>query len=139
MRLIVAAAAAGMAAWLYRSERGRELARRSLARLQPGLRRAMTGMHAAAEQASRAVPGTRDRVAALQVQELPDGSWVGDATWGGRTFHEGGTESETVARRLAAHLGALPEADRPQRVTLTRVPRAGEREERDHDLADLLG
>jgi hypothetical protein len=73
------------------------------------------------------------------VQELPDGSWVGDATWGGRTFQEGGTEAETVVRRLAAHLSALPETDRPDRAKLTRVSRAGDRQEGEHDLAGLLG
>ena len=139
MRFVLAAAVAGLAAWLYRSERARERARRHLSGLQPGLRRAMTEMQLAAEQASRAVPGATGRAAALQVQELPDGSWVGDAAWRGRTFHQGAAEAELVVRRLAAHLGALPEADRPDRVKLTRVSRAGEREEGEHDLADLLG
>jgi hypothetical protein len=142
MRLVFVAALAGLAAWLARSPRARELARRSLSRLPSplgsGLQRAMTQIESAAEQAERAGPGARRRTATIQVQELPDGSWVGDATWGGRTFHEGATAAEPVVRRLAAHLSALPESDRPDRATLTRVPRAGAREEGEHDLAGLL-
>ena len=139
MRFIVIAALAALAAWVYRSERAREWLRHNLAPLQPGLRRAMTEMESAAEQAGRTQPPERKRVATLQVQELPDGTWLGDANGGGRTFHEGATEVEPLVRRLAAHLAALPEADRSDRVKLIRVSRAGEREEREQDLAGLLG
>jgi hypothetical protein len=139
MRLIVVAALAGVAAWLYRSERARERLRQYVSPLQPGVRQAMTEIEQVAQQAAIAKPAERKRVASLQVQELADGSWVGNASWGGRTFQQGWTEAETVVRRLAAHLAAFPESNRAERVQVLRVPRGGEREEREQDLADLLG
>jgi hypothetical protein len=69
MRVVFVAALAGLAAWLSRSQRAREMARRSLSRLPaplgPGLRRAMTQIESAAEQAERAVAGERRRTATI--------------------------------------------------------------------------
>ena len=59
--------------------------------------------------------------------------------WGGQTLQEGGSESEAVIRRLATHLDAMPGAGRPDTVKLIQVSRAGQREEREQDLAALLG
>jgi hypothetical protein len=77
-------------------------------------------------------------VATLSVQELPDGSWVGDATWGGRTLSDGAPDPEVLIRRLATSLAAIPEAGRPERIKLTRVPRGGPREEHEEDFTTLL-
>jgi hypothetical protein len=76
--------------------------------------------------------------ASMYLQELPDGSWVGNAAWGGRTLTDGATDPDLLIRRLAAHLAAMPEAGRPATIKLTRVPRDGQREEREVDLAGLL-
>jgi hypothetical protein len=78
------------------------------------------------------------RTAVLYLQELRDGSWIGNATWGGRTLTDGATDSESVLRRLAARLAAMPGAGRPDVVKLTRIPQAGQREERETELAALL-
>ena len=78
------------------------------------------------------------RTAILHVQELLDGSWVGNAAWGGRTLSDGASDVQVIIRRLAARMAAMPEAGRPDSVRLTRVPRGGEREERDVDLDSLL-
>ena len=75
----------------------------------------------------------------MYLQGLPAGSWVGNAAWAGRTLTEGATDPDLVIRRLGAHLAGMPEADRPTTVKLTRVPKAGQREEREADLASLLG
>ena len=83
--------------------------------------------------------------ATISVQGLPDGSWIGDATWGGRTLSDAAPDPEIVIRRLATSVTAIfawagvPEAGRPERIKLTRVPRGGPREEREEDLATLLG
>jgi hypothetical protein len=70
---------------------------------------------------------------------VADGSWVGDAAWGGRTLSDGAPDPEVLIRRLATSLAAIPEADRPERVKLTRVPWQGAREEHEEDFAALLG
>ena len=61
-------------------------------------------------------------------------------TWpgAGRTLHEGAPEPQAVIRRLASHLTGMPEAGRPASVKLVRVSQAGEREEREEELARLL-
>jgi hypothetical protein len=79
------------------------------------------------------------RTAVLYLQELRDGSWLGNVAWGGRTLTDAGTDPQLAIRRLAARLAAMPEAGPPDTVKLTRVPLGGQREERDHDLASLLG
>ena len=174
MRLLLGAAAGVLAAWLYRSERAREAARRRLATAPGSLRRATeavastaagqaewaagavaeapvprplkdtvsraaTTVRAAAEKAGGTIAASGARTATLYVQELPDGSWVGNVAWGGRTLSEGAPEADAVVRRLAAHLVAAPEAGRPDTVKLIRASRAGEREEREQDVAGLLG
>ena len=107
--------------------------------LKDAASRAATTVRAAAEKAGGTVPASGARTATLYVQELPDGSWVGNVAWGGRTLDEGAPEAQSVIRRLAAHLAAMPEAGRPDTVKLIRVSRAGEREEREQDLTSLLG
>jgi hypothetical protein len=77
--------------------------------------------------------------ATLSVRELPDGSWIGEATWGGRTLSDAAPDPEALIRRLATSVAAIPEADRPERVKLTRVPWQGAREEHEDELATLLG
>ena len=62
-----------------------------------------------------------------------------NAAWGGRTLTDGGTDEPLVIRRLATRLAAMAETGQPQAVRLTRVPQGGEREERESDLASLLG
>jgi hypothetical protein len=79
------------------------------------------------------------QAATLSIQELPDGSWVGDATWGGRTLSDGAPDPEVLIRRLATSLAAIPEAGRPERIKLTRVPQGGPREEHEEDFATVLG
>ncbi len=166
VRLILGAAAGALAAWLYRSERAREEVRQRVSQTPESVRRATESVASAAanrvERAAGAVAGTplpgplkdaASRTAAaaqrmgatvgagaptLYVQELPDGSWVGDVAWGGRTLHEGGPEPQAVIRRLAAHLAGMPEAGRPASVKLVRVTQGGEREEREEELARLL-
>jgi hypothetical protein len=101
--------------------------------------RAATAVRAAAENVGGTVPASGARTATLYAQELPDGSWVGNVAWGGRTLDEGAPEADSVVRRLAAHLVATPEAGRPATVKLIRASRAGEREEREQDVASLLG
>ena len=92
----------------------------------------------AAEQVRGATAAGAGGAASMYLQELPDGSWVGNATWGGRTLTDGATDPDLLIRRLAAHLAAMPEAGRPATIKLTRVPRDGQREEREADLAGLL-
>ena len=105
--------------------------------LRDALGRATTAARSTAEK----LGGTpaEGQVATLSIQELPDGSWVGDAAWGGRTLSDGAPDSEVLIRRLATSLAAIPEAGRPERITLTRVPQGGPREEREEDFATLLG
>jgi hypothetical protein len=107
--------------------------------LKDTLSRAATTVRAAAEKVGDTVPASGAPTATLSVQELPDGSWIGNVTWGGRTLNEGAPEAQVVMRRLAAHLVAMPEAGRPDTVKLIRVSQAGEREEREQELASLLG
>jgi hypothetical protein len=78
------------------------------------------------------------RQAVLHVQELKDGSWVGNAAWAGRTLTDGAPDGDLVIRRLAARLAALPDGGRPEGVKLTRIPQSGQREDRECDLASLL-
>ena len=99
--------------------------------------RATTAARSAAEKLGGGA--TAAPTATLSIQELPDGSWIGDAAWGGRTLSDAAPESEVLIRRLAAHVAAVPEAGRPDRVRVTRVARGGLREEREEDLATLLG
>ena len=85
------------------------------------------------------------QAATLSVQELPDGSWIGDATWGGRTLSDGAPDPEVLIRRLATSLAAIfawagvPEVGRPERIKVTRVPQGGPREEHEEELTTLLG
>jgi hypothetical protein len=79
------------------------------------------------------------RTAVVHLQELRDGTWIGNAAWGGRTLTDAAPDPQLVLRRLAAHLTAMPEAGRPESVKLTRVPQSGQREERELDLGSLLG
>ncbi len=106
--------------------------------LKDTVSRAATTVRAAAETVGNTVPVSGARTATLYVQELPDGSWIGNVAWGGRTLNEGAPEAQLVMRRLAAHLVAMPEVGRPETVKLIRVSQAGEREEREQDLASLL-
>ena len=174
MKVLVAAAAGVLAAWVYRSERAREEARRRLVTASGPLReatqaaasaaagraeraagavdasplprpvketarRATTAVRAAGEKLGGAMPAAPARAAVLYVQELRDGSWVGNAAWGGRTLTDGAADAQLVVRRLAARLAAMPEAGRPDSVKLTRVSQGGQREERESDLAGLIG
>ena len=174
MKVLVAAAAGVLAAWVYRSERAREEARRRLATASGPLReatqavasaaagpaeraagaidasplprpvketarRATTAVRAAGEKLGGAMPAAPTRTAVLYVQELRDGSWIGNAAWGGRTLTDGATDAQLVVRRLAARLAAIPDAGHPTTVKLTRVAQGGEREEHESDLASLLG
>jgi hypothetical protein len=91
------------------------------------------------EKLGGTVPVEAAQMAVLHVQQLPDGTWIGNAAWGGRTVTDGGTDEQLVIRRLAVRLAAMAESGEGQTVTLTRVPRGGEREERQSDLASLLG
>jgi hypothetical protein len=83
--------------------------------------------------------------ATISVQALPDGSWIGDATWGGRTLSDAAPDPEVLIRRLATSLTAIfawagvPEAGRPERIKVTRVPQDGPREEYEEELTTLLG
>jgi len=79
------------------------------------------------------------RTATLSIQELPDGSWVGDATWGGRTLTDGAPDPEVLMRRLATSLAAIPDTDQPERIKLNRVPHGGPPEEREESFTALLG
>ena len=99
--------------------------------------RATTAARSTAEKlGGAAVAG---HTATLSIQELPDGSWIGEATWGGRTLSDGAPDPEILMRRLAASLVAIPDAGRPERIKLTRVPQHGPREEHEEDFAALLG
>jgi hypothetical protein len=102
-------------------------------------RRATTAVRAAGEQLGGAMPAAPAQPAALYVQELRDGSWIGNAAWGGRTLTDGATDAQVVIRRLAARLAAMPGAGRPDSVKVTRVSQGGRREEHESDLASLLG
>jgi hypothetical protein len=101
--------------------------------------RATTTVQAAAEKVGGAAAGAPSGIATLSVQEMPDGSWIGNAAWGGRTLTDGATEPDLVIRRLATRLAVMSPAGGPPTVKLTRVPREGEREDREADLASLLG
>ena len=79
------------------------------------------------------------RSAVVHLQELRDGSWIGNAAWGGRTITDGATDADLVLRRLAARLVAMPEAGRPESVKLIRIPQGGQREEHEHSVDSLLG
>jgi len=105
------------------------------------LREALGRATAAARSTAEKLGGTPgvSQTATLSVQELPDGSWVGDATWGGRTLSDGAPDPEVLIRRLATSLAAIPEAGRPERIKLTRVPQDGPREEHEEDFTTLLG
>jgi hypothetical protein len=100
--------------------------------------RATTTVQAAAEKVSGAAAGVPSGIATLSVQEMPDGSWIGNAAWGGRTLTDGATEPDLVIRRLATRLAGMSPVGGPPTIKLTRVPREGEREERETDLASLL-
>jgi hypothetical protein len=105
--------------------------------LRDALGRATTAARSTAEKlAGTAAAGP---VATLSVQELPGGPWIGDAAWGGRTLSDAAPDPEVLIRRLATHLAAIPDAGRPERVKLTRVPQGGPREEREEDFSTLLG
>ena len=101
--------------------------------------RATETARAAVEKLGSTVPAGPAPTAVLHVQQLPDGSWIGNAAWGGRTLTDGGTDEQLVLRRLATRLAAMAETGQPQAVRLTRVPQGGQREERESDLASLLG
>jgi hypothetical protein len=105
--------------------------------LRDALGRATTAARSTAEK----LGGNRGagQAATLSIQELPDGSWVGDATWGGRTLSDGAPDPEVLMRRLATSLAVIPEAGRPERIKLTRVPQGGPREEHEEDFTALLG
>jgi len=105
--------------------------------LRAALGRATTAARSTAEKLG-GTPGV-GQTATLSVQELPDGSWVGDATWGGRTLSDGAPDPEVLIRRLATSLAAIPEAGRPERIKLTRVPQGGPREEHEEDFTTVLG
>ena len=95
----------------------------------------------AARSTAEKLSGTAvaDHAATLSVQQLPDGSWIGDASWGGRTLSDGAPDPEILIRRLATSLAAIPDAGRPERIKLTRVPQDGPREEHEADFTTLLG
>jgi hypothetical protein len=77
--------------------------------------------------------------ATLSIQEVSDGSWIGDATWGGRTLSDAASDPEVLIRRLATSVAAIPETGRPERIKLTRVPQGGPREEREEEFTRVLG
>jgi hypothetical protein len=105
--------------------------------LRDALGRATTAARSTAERlGGTPVAGP---AATLSVQELPDGSWIGDATWGGRTLSDGAPDPEILIRRLATSLAAIPDAGRPERIKLTRVPQGGPREEHEADFTTVLG
>ena len=101
--------------------------------------RAAETARTATEKLGGAMTGGPAGAAVLHVQELRDGSWIGNAAWGGRTLTDGGADDQLVIRRLATRLAAMTETGQPQAVKLTRVPQGGQREERETDLASLLG
>jgi hypothetical protein len=105
--------------------------------VRDALGRATTAARSTAEKLGGTAAA--DETATLSIQELPDGSWVGDASWGGRTLSDGAPDPEVLMRRLATSLAAIPDAGRPERIKLTRVPQSGPREEREEDFATLLG
>jgi hypothetical protein len=111
--------------------------------LRDTLGRATTAARSTAEKLVGA--SAAGHAAMIAVQELPNGSWVGDATWGGRTLSDGAPDPEVLIRRLATSLAAImawagvPDAGRPERIKLTRVPQGGPREEREEELTALLG
>jgi hypothetical protein len=96
---------------------------------------------AAARSTAEKLGGTpmAGQAATLSIRELPDSSWIGDAAWGGRTLSDEAPDPEVLIRRLATSMAAMPEAGPPQRVTLTRVPWNGPREEREVELSTVLG
>ncbi len=77
------------------------------------------------------------RIALVHIQQLRDGSWIGNAAWAGRTLTDGGADADVVVRRLAVRLVALPGAGRPDRVKLVRIVQ-GQREEEEHDPDSLV-
>jgi hypothetical protein len=101
-------------------------------------RRAATSVRSAAGPPGGAGTAPAGGAATVQVQELPDGSWIGNVAWGGRTLSDGAPDPDVVARRLAARLVALPGSGRLDYVTLIRVWKDGRREEREADLTSLL-
>lgn len=78
------------------------------------------------------------RAAVLHVQQLPDETWVGNAAWGARTLTDGGASDQLVVQRLAARLAAIADPGPPASVKIVRVPRGGQREEREVELTTLL-
>ena len=166
LRLILGVVSGALAAWLYRSERAREDLRQRASQAPESMRRAAQSAASAAagrveraagavaeaplpgplkDAASRAAAAARRvgapvgaEAATVYLQELPDGTWVGDVAWDGWTVHEGAPEPQAVIRRLASHLAGVPEAGRPASVKLVRVSQSGEREEREEDFASLL-
>ncbi len=78
------------------------------------------------------------RTAVVHLQELRDGSWIGNAAWGGRTLTDGAQDAQLVLRRLVSRLAAMPEAGQPDTVKLIRVSQSGPREEGEHELGSLL-
>ena len=172
MRVLLGAAVGMLVAWLSRSERAREEARRRLSTAPASLRHAATSAAAASAgrvgrvadavdaapvpqplkgPLSRAAMTARSaaerlgggtvagQTATISVQELPDGSWIGDAACSGRTLSDAAPNLDVLIRRLATSLAAVPEADRPERIRVTRVVRGGLREEHEEDLATVLG
>jgi hypothetical protein len=171
MRVLLGADVGFFVAWLSRSERVRDEARRRLSTTPESVRKAATSAKVASagqvgrvaeavdaapfpqplkDTLSRATMAARSaaeklsgttagHAATLSVQELPDGSWIGDATWGGRTLSDGAPDPKMLIRRLATSLAAIPEVGRPECIKLTRVSRGGLREEHEEDFATLLG
>ena len=104
--------------------------------LRETLSRATTAARSTAEKLG-GMAGT-GQTATISVQEVSDGSWIGDAAWGGRTRTDGAPDPEVLIRRLATSLAAIPDTDRPKRIKLTLVPQGGLREEREEDFTTLL-
>ena len=174
MKMLLAAAAGTLAAWLYRSARAREEVQRWLSTAPGPVRRTVQSAasatasgvervaeaveaapvptsvkgpvsratetaRAATEKLGGTMPAGPAGAAVLHVQQLRDGSWIANAAWDGRTLTDGGADDQLVIRRLATRLAAMTETGQPQAVKLTRVPQGGQREERETDLASLLG
>jgi hypothetical protein len=77
--------------------------------------------------------------ATLSVQQEPDGSWIGEAAWGGRTLTDAAPDPEILIRRLSTSVAGIPDAEPPERITVVRVPQDGAREEHEEEFAALLG
>ncbi len=81
---------------------------------------------------------TPARAAIVFIQQLKDSTWVGNAAFAGRTITDGGADEPSVLRRLHARLSAM-QGGSPDVVKLSRIEQGGQREDKDVELASLVG